>query len=74
MENGTVVFVLQRATEASLSAVIERIKSTCASAGVTPKFESALLRDFTDHTAGELSTVIATLGPGFVGPISTKLH
>jgi len=74
VENGTFVFVLQRASESSVAAVMERIQSTCGSLGVLPRFEWAILNELTDSTAGDVSNVIATVGARFLGQVSTKLH
>jgi putative nucleotidyltransferase with HDIG domain len=74
VEPGTFVFVLQRASESSVAAVMERIKSVCASSGVLPRFEWAILNELTENTAGDVSSVLATVGARFHGQVSTKLH
>jgi putative nucleotidyltransferase with HDIG domain len=74
VESGTFVFVLQRASESSVATVMERIRSTCNSSGILPKFEWAILNELTDSTAGDVSNVIATVGARFLGQVSTKLH
>jgi hypothetical protein len=74
VEGGTFVFVLQRASEASVLAVMDRIRISCSSLNVVPRFEWAILNELTDSTAGDVSSVIATVGARFLGQVSTKLH
>jgi putative nucleotidyltransferase with HDIG domain len=74
IEGGTFVFVLQRASESSVVTVMERIRSACSSLGILPKFEWAILNELTESTAGDVSSVIATVGARFLGQVSTKLH
>ena len=74
LDNGAFVFVLQRASQASVSAVIERIKSACGERGCSPTFESAILTELSERTVGDVSNVIATLNPTYLGQVSTKLH
>jgi putative nucleotidyltransferase with HDIG domain len=73
MENGTMVFVLQRASESTVLTVLERLKSAFGS-DESFKYEWAILNELSDRTAGDVSHLVATLGPTFLGPVSTKLH
>lgn len=72
LDNGTFVFILQRASEASVEAVITRIRTACEASGHLPTIEWTVLKEFND--AGDVSSVIATLDSHFTKLISTKLH
>lgn len=74
VDGGTFVFVLQRASESSVVAVMERVKTLCSSMSPAPRFEWAILNELTDNTVGDVSSVIATVGARFLGQVSTKLH
>ena len=71
MENGTLVFVLQRASESTVLTVLDRIKLAFGSDEAF-KYEWAILNELSDRTAGDVSHLVATLS--FLGPVSTKLH
>jgi len=71
MDNGTLVFVLQRASESTVLTVLERIKLAFGSDEAF-KYEWAILNELSDRTAGDVSHLVATLS--FLGPVSTKLH
>jgi hypothetical protein len=74
VDGGTFVFVLQRASEGSVIAVMDRVKTLCASMSIASRFEWAVLNELTDSTVGDVSSVIATVGARFLGQVSTKLH
>ena len=74
LDNGTQVFLLQRASEASVNRVMERLKNACELQGATPRFEWNILSEFSERVDGQVSDVIKTLGHAIHGPISTKLH
>ena len=75
LENGTFVLLLQRASEASVLCVIDRLKTECEVHGTArPQFEWTVLNELTERVQGEFSAVLQTLGRGFPGPVSTKLH
>ena len=74
LDNGTQVFLLQRASEASVNRVMERLKNACELQGASPRFEWTILSEFSERVDGQVSDVIKTLGHAIHGPISTKLH
>jgi len=75
LENGTFVLLLQRASEASVLRIIERLKTECDVHGTSrPQFEWTVLNELTERVEGQFSAVLQTLGRGFAGPVSTKLH
>jgi putative nucleotidyltransferase with HDIG domain len=74
IDDNTFVFVLHRASLASLQAGIERIRSACAASGVMPILEWAVVNELTERTAGDVSSVVTTLASQYTGGLSAKLH
>lgn len=74
LDNGTFVFLLQRASDASVTSVVDRLKNACELQGAAPMFEWTILSELSERVDGQVSDVINTLGHGIHGPISTKLH
>lgn len=74
LENGTYVLLLLRASESSVRRVIDRLTSECEVRGAKAQFEWTVLNEMTDRTEGQFTAVLQTLGRGFPGPMSTKLH
>jgi hypothetical protein len=74
LDNGTLVFLLQRASEASVNRVTDRLKNACELQGRAPMFEWTILSELSERVDGQVSDVINTLGHGIHGPMSTKLH
>ncbi len=75
LENGTFVLLLQRASEASVLRIIERLKTECDVHGTSrPQFEWTVLNELTERVEGQFSSVLQTLVRGFACSVSTKLH
>ena len=74
LDNGTLVFLLQRASEASVNGVMARLRGACELHTSSPVFEWTILSELSERVDGQVSDVIKTLGHGIHGPISTKLH
>ncbi|MGE3889883.1 MAG: hypothetical protein AB7H81_25965, partial [Vicinamibacterales bacterium] len=74
LENGTFVLLLLRASESSVRRVIDRLITECEVRGAKAQFEWTVLNEMTDRTEGQFTAVLQTLGRGFTGPMSTKLH
>jgi len=74
LENGTYVLLLLRASESAVRRVVDRLSTECEVRGVRPQFEWTVLNEMTDRAEGQFTAVLQTLGRGFPGLVSTKLH
>lgn len=74
LSNGALLVVLQRASELTVSRVIERLRDDFEVDGQSPSFEWTVLKEFTERVEGHVSDLIRTLGHGVGGGPSQKPH